>query len=214
MTKFQHVLKWCLSPTLFFSERYKQKAIHQQDRGRRVRRLNKTYFGISIVMLLLLIAENGWLNYTGIKKVFLIIIPLWSLSRVNEIFMAFIKDVFDKLIPSKRQKNGLEYHERVSMAFRSFIELTIQYAILYFLLDTHYLEYRLTSGLFNQPLKSPFTALYLSLITIASVGYGDYVPVHPLARGLIMYEIITGFLLIAVCFTVYVSLDLDEKEAP
>lgn len=155
-----------------------------------------------------------WFKNTTWEKIIMLSIVIWALSRVNEIFMAFIKDVFDKLDLRKRNKNGLEYYERIYMALRSYAELTIHYAMLYFLLDTYHLQYALKMNLFNKRLKEPFTALYFSLMTIASIGYGEYYPVHPLSRGLVMYEVITGFLLIAVSFTVYVGLNLDDKEAP
>ncbi|MEG1147705.1 MAG: ion channel [Niameybacter sp.] len=214
MTNKKTWLKGCLAPTLWVSDTYKKSATSSANRGIRVKRLNKIYFGIALSIWGILFLWGQVAGNMPPLKVVLIFIPLWALSRVNEIFMAFIKDVFDKLDPSRRSKNGLEYFDRIGLALRSFMELTIQYAILYFILDTYYLQYGFHGGLFNQPIESPFTALYVSLITIASVGYGDYVPVHPLARGLVMYEIITGFLLLAVSFTVYVSLDLDEKEAP
>ena len=213
-TRPNHILKWCLAPTLYISDTYKKAASSLNDRGRRVRRLNKIYLTISIVLYIIVNLMCIQPKGTVLEKFLLIFLPLWTLSRANEIFLAFIKDVFDKLDLKKRNKNGLEYHERIHMALRSFVELTIHYANLYFLLDTYYLQYGLAASLFNQKLEEPFTALYFSLMTITSIGYGDYYPIHPLARGLVMYEVITGFLLLAVSFTVYVGLNLDEKEAP
>lgn len=213
-TRLKDKLKWCLAPTLYISDTYKMRAISLKDRGRRVRRLNKIYLTISILLYIIVNLMCIQLKDTVWEKTLLIFIPIWTLSRANEIFMAFIKDVFDKLDLKRRTKNGLEYYERIYMALRSFVELTIHYAILYFLLDTYYIQYGFKASLFNQGLEEPFTALYFSLMTIASIGYGDYYPVHPLSRGLVMYEVITGFLLLAVSFTVYVGLNLDEEEAP
>ena len=139
-----------------------------------------------------------------------IVVPLYAISRCNEIFMAFIKDVFDKLNRKRRDKNGLEYFERIQLALRSYIELILHYSMLYFLLDTFQGFYHISGMVFNKPLGPLFNALYFSVIKIVSIGYGDIYPVHPLAKGLVMYEVISGMLLLVVSVTVYVNLTLDE----
>lgn len=206
-------IKWCFSPTLFVSSYYKKRALTPKDRGKRVRFLNKTYFTIACLLFagIMIVHQLGMMNQLPCFLVVLYI--FWCLSRVNEIFMAFIKDVFDKLNPRKRKKNGLEYYERIALALRSFVELVLNYAMLYYILDTYFVRYGFWEGLFNQPLQDPLTALYFSLITIVSIGYGDYYPIQDISKLLIMYEIINGLLLLVVSFTVYVGLDLDEKEA-
>lgn len=211
--QYQYFIKWCISPTLFVSYCYKKRALTPRERGIRVRRLNVTYFIIACSLFVGIMISYMTHTIDRIPSWILIFYLLWSVSRVNEIFMAFVKDVFDKLNPRTRKKNGLQYYERIALALRSFLELIIHYAMLYYLLDTCFVKYRLWNGLFNQPLRDPLTALYFSLITIVSIGYGDYYPVHPIGKVLVMYEIINGLLLLAVSFTVYVGLDLDEKEA-
>ena len=211
--QYEYLVKWFISPTLFISYSYKKRALTPKDRGIRVRRLNVTYFIIAITLFVGIMILYMTHTRDTIYPWLVVIYILWSLSRVNEIFMAFVKDVFDKLNPRKRKKNGLQYYERIALALRSFLELIIHYAMLYYLLDTCFVRYGFWQGLFNQPLRDPLTALYFSLITIVSVGYGDYYPVHPIGKILVMYEIINGLLLLAVSFTVYVGLDLDEKEA-
>lgn len=207
------LLKWCLSPTLFISYLYKESALTPKERGLRVRKLNIIYFTLACSLFLSVVILQVTSCLDRISPFILGIYPLWAISRTNEVFMAFIKDVFDKLDPKKRKKNGLQYYERIALALRSFSELIIQYALLYFLFDTYFNYYGLQYRLFNQPLQDPLTALYFSLITIVSIGYGDYYPIHPIGKLLVMYEIINGLLLLAVSFTVYVGLDLDEKEA-
>lgn len=48
-------------------------------------------------------------------------------------------------------------------------------------------------------------ALYFSAITIATVGYGDIVPLTGLARSLVVYEIGAGLVLLYVSLVVYLS---------
>lgn len=210
---YEYLIHWCISPTLFVSSSYKKRAPTPRERGKRVRTLNITYFTVACILFTSIIILYMTHTITHINTFLIGFYILWSLSRVNEIFMAFMKDVFDKLDPRKRKKNGLQYYERIALALRSFIELILHYAMLYYLLDTCFVRYGLWNGLFNQPLRDPLTALYFSLITIVSIGYGDYYPIHPISKLLVMYEIINGLLLLAVSFTVYVGLDLDEKEA-
>jgi hypothetical protein len=54
---------------------------------------------------------------------------------------------------------------------------------------------------------------YLSFVTLTSTGYGDIVPVHPLARSLCNIESIVGQLYPATILTRLVTLELraDNK---
>jgi voltage-gated potassium channel Kch len=45
---------------------------------------------------------------------------------------------------------------------------------------------------FTQDLTSFFDALYFSTITLATVGFGDIAPVSPLARALVLVEVMVG----------------------
>ena len=48
-----------------------------------------------------------------------------------------------------------------------------------------------------EQLMDPWDALYFSVVTLATVGYGDYVPASAGARLLVTWEIGTGVLLVA-----------------
>jgi voltage-gated potassium channel Kch len=48
--------------------------------------------------------------------------------------------------------------------------------------------------LMNGKAASPQEAMWLSFVTLTTVGYGDVVPVHPLARSLATLEALTGVL--------------------
>lgn len=208
-TSLKKYCKWFLSPTLYISDHYKAAAKDVLKRGERVKRLNKTYFAISL-LLLLWIAIWSRLPYNRILNITLIIYPIYLVARCNEIFMAFMKDAFDKLNPAKREENGLKYYERIQLALRSYAELVINYAILYYILDRYFMFYRLGQAVFNKSLETILDAVYFSVITIVAIGYGEYFPVHQLSKILVMYEVISGTLLLVVSFTVYVNLDLKD----
>lgn len=48
------------------------------------------------------------------------------------------------------------------------------------------------NGAFNTMIESLFTATYFSIVTIASVGYGDILPVSTFARLMVSAEILSG----------------------
>lgn len=72
------------------------------------------------------------------------------------------------------------------------------------------------AGAFTTSAKAalqPGELLYFSLTTVTSTGYGDILPVHPLARSLANLEAIIGQLYLAILLARLVSLHLS-KAAP
>src|SRR5258708_4783341 len=54
-------------------------------------------------------------------------------------------------------------------------------------------------------LQTPLDALYFSCVTMMTVGYGDYVPVTPCARRLVIWQLRTGPLLLLSAFPLLLS---------
>jgi len=54
-------------------------------------------------------------------------------------------------------------------------------------------------------LDDQYDAIYFSLVTITTLGYGDYVPTTPTARWLVVWELATGVLLLLFAFPLVVS---------
>ena len=54
--------------------------------------------------------------------------------------------------------------------------------------------------------------IYLSFVTFTSTGYGDIVPVHPLARSLCNLEAVIGQLYPAILIGRLVTLELRESQ--
>ena len=52
---------------------------------------------------------------------------------------------------------------------------------------------------------------YLSFVTLTSTGYGDIVPMHPLARSLCNIEAVIGQLYPATLLARLVTLELEER---
>ena len=55
--------------------------------------------------------------------------------------------------------------------------------------------------------------LYFSLVTLTSTGYGDIVPLHPLARSLANLEAVIGQLFPATLLARIVTLELHARRA-
>ena len=53
---------------------------------------------------------------------------------------------------------------------------------------------------------------YFSLVTLATLGYGDIAPVHPVARSLVTAETITGQLYLAILIARLVSQELYYRQ--
>ncbi|HKD22611.1 MAG TPA: ion channel [Rhizomicrobium sp.] len=53
--------------------------------------------------------------------------------------------------------------------------------------------------------------IYFSFVTLTSVGYGDIVPLHPLARGLANLEAVFGQLYPAIFLTRLLTLRIEQK---
>ena len=49
-------------------------------------------------------------------------------------------------------------------------------------------------------------------MTLTTVGYGDILPVHPVARSLAMLEAVTGPLYLAILIARLVSLSVPPRE--
>jgi len=58
----------------------------------------------------------------------------------------------------------------------------------------------------GQTPSTPSDWIYFSFVTLATVGYGDIAPVHPVARSLAIFEAVTGQLYLAVLLARLVSL--------
>ena len=65
-----------------------------------------------------------------------------------------------------------------------------------------------------EQLTDPWDALYFSVVTLSTVGYGDYVPASARARLLATWEIGTGVLLVAGALALLISRISGFKDSP
>jgi voltage-gated potassium channel len=56
------------------------------------------------------------------------------------------------------------------------------------------------------PLKTPVQAFYFSVVTMATVGYGDFVPTDDFSRLLVVFQLATGLVFVLAVAPAVLSL--------
>ena len=204
-----------ISPTFFLAKLLKYR--FKKKKYTVIRLLNWVYFLFSFFsfgyLLFLHIKDGSALNTFD-----RVLVWVWSvllLSRCSEVFYAFLIDAYDK-VKENNITNGysasekyhwfvrqfhnekIEMHHRLALAFRSYIELVINFGILYSIQPSEYWKA-------NAQPEDIVNALYFSGVTITTLGYGDITPIHWFPQFLTVYEVLCGFSLIVVCLAVYLS---------
>lgn len=164
--------------------------------------LSSAYFEINIFTYFYCV-DNNIVNL--VSSILCIFILLWSMSRIIEITFAFINDARTHL-ETKSPSSNIPYFKRIHLAMISYIELIILFAIFYFCIDSIVCE------AFNFGNFSMIDFVYFSGVTITTLGYGDIQPSFWLIKLLSVIEVICGFTLIVVSFTVYVSRAINDLE--
>jgi hypothetical protein len=93
--------------------------------------------------------------------------------------------------------------ERIFAALDAYLLAAASFGVMYWLLD------HTAPQSFGPDLEgslSPPNALYLSLVTISTLGFGDLVPLSPVARALVTLEAVGGQMYLAVLVARLVSL--------
>lgn len=189
------------SPTYLLAGYLKKKF----DRTEIIKALNSIYLWIAIVSSISLLVYQEYSKPIG--KISLnsqldyAVVWIWSyflFSRCSEIFWAFLKDAFDKMDQSKEPSSRLTPQERIQLSLKSYLELVINFSILYLLLPSSAAVWR--NGVCPENIAD---ALYFSGVTITTLGYGDISPEHWWPQFLTVYEVFCGFILLIVCFAIY-----------
>ena len=111
--------------------------------------------------------------------------------------------LFLAMVLGQTLRAGPVTFHRLQGATASYLLLGVIWAHAYALLA------ELRPGAFSGPISAADGArayLYFSFVTLATVGYGDVLPVHPVARSLAMLEAVTGTLYLAIVIARLVSL--------
>jgi hypothetical protein len=121
---------------------------------------------------------------------------LWffPFSRVNELALGFYQDAIQRFT-GRLSRTKTAPVERLRLLVGAYFEIAAQFGILYFC--------ALPSGYFAKDFCSIIQALYFSVVTIGTVGYGDITPQKSLAQILCIYELVVGFIVIVFALGSY-----------
>jgi len=192
------LILWPLAPTFNLATILKCRS----KRGRREFILiwHHSFVAFSVISFICVSFARFWFqSWSILATVIGIFLVALCWFRCNEIIYAFVSDALDRL----KQIHRIESHpifqpvERLRMLIISYLEVILYFATIYAILpETWFSDHKLANG---------FDALYFSIITITTVGYGDLAPVNTVARLLAGYQALIGLLLVVLVIGTYVS---------
>ena len=178
---------------------------------------------VDIVFTLLLV--SGTASISGRKVFFVIVAGISIITLVfrwsGSFFYLPVVGVLDNIativvilllctiILTRVFKKGPVTFRRIEGAIASYLLLGIAWAYAYQLV-AHSDPAAFTGALTASTGISSWT--YFSFVTLATLGYGDISPVHPIARSLATAEAITGQLYLAILIARLVSQELFNRQ--
>jgi voltage-gated potassium channel len=187
-----------VSPTRLAIELWKEG---REDAGPLLQHWNFGWFWFEIAVCIVLAAYSltASMLLPAYVRAALACIAIW---RCNEVVWAFYNDAMDQL-QGKPAATSLTAAQRIPMAMRSYWGLTANFAFIVYALPCLY-----------KPAPADFIqALYFSGVTIATLGYGDITPIHPISRMLAVYEVFAGILLVVLALGIYLA-GFNKREQP
>jgi len=124
---------------------------------------------------------------------------LASVAVILMFALIFLRQVF---------RRGRVTVGRVEAAVTVYLLLGIAWANAYILVN-HAIPGSFSSA--SGTLASVNDWMYLSFVTLTTVGFGDVVPVHRVARSLVVSEALTGQLYLAVLLARLVAMEIEQS---
>ncbi|UPY36008.1 potassium channel family protein [Sediminicoccus sp. KRV36] len=101
---------------------------------------------------------------------------------------------------------------RIEGAIAAYLLIGLVFACLYAMLHGLVPVAFLHQGEPAQEAEHVVSYIFFSFVTLTTTGYGDIVPVHPVARSLAILEALTGQLYLAILLARLVSLQVNHRE--
>ena len=109
-------------------------------------------------------------------------------------------------------RDGRINGHRIMAAVGAFLLIGIVFAQAYRMLLQFVPGAFAIGGSATEAMPGRLVPIYFSYITLTSLGYGDVVPVHPLARSLATLEAITGQLFLAILVARLVAMEIEWRQ--
>ncbi|MCF6441050.1 potassium channel family protein [Pseudoalteromonas luteoviolacea] len=184
---------------LLSPSRFTIRLLKEEEPNARAKTLKKWSLGLFAFEIFITIALT---YYKVVPGCFTILLVVYGVSRCNEIVIAFYKDTL-RILSLKTQNSTLTSIDRLNMAMRSYVGLIINFALIYF--------YVPIAGLFNEPFRDFFQAVYFSTVTLTTLGYGEIHPVNMLTEGLVIYQVLVGLMILLVAISTYLGSYRESK---
>lgn len=95
---------------------------------------------------------------------------------------------------------------------RAFVVLAFYWMIIFFFAAVYrFIDLNIEDA-FNKDFTGFIDVVYFSSITLATIGYGDFYPVHWLPKMIVCLEVFTGIVLLTVILGTTISLALENKK--
>ena len=127
-------------------------------------------------------------------------------SVVGGVVLLFVaenmRSLIDELIPEQWRK----IRSRLSSVFIAYI------SVIFFFSGIYMWIYVNDPSSFSSPIESSFDAVYFSVVTITTLGYGDIAPVTDLPRMVAIVQTLLGILFLAVMIGFVISISSVDRE--
>jgi hypothetical protein len=156
---------------------------------------------------LLLLLGVGFLITRGVQ----VLTGVQALLSVSQILWVLAVVLATATAARHAMRAGPVNAERIFAALDAYLLAGLIFAVCYWLIDQTW------PGSFAPASEGPLTlprAVYFSFVTIATLGYGDTVPVSDLARALAVLEAMSGQFYLVVLVARLVSLYARQDERP
>ena len=183
----ERVIRYSLACILLYTPSLHFKARFDRH-GVRGRKLAIDAYVLVKTLLPMLFLCLGWTSYWPVALVSLL------LGIETMIYLAAL------IFLSEEFARPISYRRSVTALFLNYIEISLDYAVIYAWCNTNIL------GFFKCPgLKSGLEAAYFSFATSATVGYGDIVPTHWVGQLLVISQILTFLVFVGLFINTYAS---------
>jgi hypothetical protein len=140
--------------------------------------------------------------------------PHQTLIFVAHCLGLFFLVLLTSLILSQALREGPTTYHRITGAVAAYLLIGIIWSLAYYLVTLWIPEAFSVLGSFapggRESLQSQL--FYFSFVTLTTIGYGDIVAVHPIARMLVILEGVVGQLFPAILIARLVSLQVQSKQ--
>lgn len=156
--------------------------------------LRNTFLETYIVLKLFILI---WLIYFKIDNAWAVFVAIYCLADLVQYFLGlvFLSHIFTK-IPT--------IYKNFAHLGLNLLEITLAFCVLYF--NFHAI------GTWGVPTSSIVDIFYFSLVTFATVGYGDILPLNQVGKILVVLQIIVSFIFISIICSSFVSQLIMKEE--